>query len=197
LDYASSKQEVTMMSETAARVLTIIGLVFCGIGVAYIGFLLFTVIFVMISISWIPFITWIFMDLLIFSLVYFIIGLITGLILPGVAYGKINENSKTSAAVILIICGIINFLIVSLIGGILLLVGGIVVALWKPYEHEIYQTSTSKPPAHYPPSTTPVSKPVFAASETGTPQEKAFCMSCGSKLLGGEKFCPNCGASLD
>jgi len=186
-----------MMAETAARVITIIGLIFCGIGVVSLGFLLFTVIFVMVSISWIPFSTWIFMDLLIFSVGYFVIGLVTGLILPGVAYGRINENSKTSAAVILIICGIINFLIVSLIGGILLLVGGIVVAVWKPYVHEIYQPSTAKPPAHYPPSATPVSKPVFEASETGTPKEKAFCRSCGLKLVGGEKFCPNCGASLD
>ncbi|MFX1561975.1 MAG: zinc ribbon domain-containing protein [Promethearchaeota archaeon] len=185
------------MSDTAARVITIIGLVICGIGVFYLGYYVFISIYIIAVLSWIPFSTLVLMGVLIFSLVFFVIGLITGLILPGVAYGRINENSKTSAAVILIICGIIDILIVSWLGGILLLVGGIVAAVWKPYEHEVYQPYTATPPVQYPPSTTPVSKPVFEASEAKAPQEKAFCMHCGSKLVGGEKFCPTCGASLE
>jgi hypothetical protein len=185
------------MSDTAARIITIIGLVFCGIGVAYLALLVFTVIALMAEIAWIPFASWLIMDLLIFSVGYFIIGLVTGLILPGVAYGKINENSKNSAAAILIVCGIIDFLLVSLIGGILLLVGGIIAAVWKPFGHEEYRPSPVEPSVQYPPSTTPTSKLVTTQPEPSPPEGKAFCTYCGAKLSGGERYCPSCGASVD
>lgn len=185
------------MSDTAARVLTIIGIVFNGIVVVLLGLLVFLSVILMGWFSWMPFIGWAFWELLLITLGSFLLALVIGMIIPIYAYRKINPGSKTSAAVILIICGVIDLLIVSLIGGVLLLVGGIIVAVWKPYEHEEYRPHPAKPPVHYPPSTTPAPRPVTTTPEPGISEEQAFCTYCGSKFLGGEKFCPSCGASIE
>ncbi len=107
-----------MGNQDTAQVLTILG-------IFYNGFTLFFK-FLMAFFGW-PFMAMI--NALIDTLIWFVVGII----LPIITYNYIHKGSRGTAGFLLILAGIISFIFILFIGGVLLIVAGAIVAFRHPY----------------------------------------------------------------
>ncbi|MFX0168472.1 MAG: hypothetical protein ACFE89_03850 [Candidatus Hodarchaeota archaeon] len=106
-----------MGNQDTAQVLTILGIL-------YNGFTLFFK-FLMAFFGW-PFMAMI--NALIDTLIWFVVGII----LPIITYNDIPKGSRGTAGFLLILAGIISFIFIFFIGGVLLIVAGALVASRHP-----------------------------------------------------------------
>jgi len=183
-----------MSNDTAGRVLTIIGLVFNGLNfiIALAGLLLIGPVLALLELD--PLLGSFIMLVLAGVLVDFLLALIVGLVLPLVGYAKIRPESKATAGGILIASGVIGVIFVSIIGGILLLIAGIVVATWRPLEAGGYRPIPDKSLGPPPPFAAQPS--IAPAARLETPKGAQYCVACGTQLQGDERFCPVCGTTI-
>jgi hypothetical protein len=183
-----------MSNDTAGRVLTIIGLVFNGLNfiIALAGLLLVGPVLALLGLD--PLFDSLIMLVLAGVLADFLLALIVGLVLPLVGYAKIRPESKGTAGGILIASGVIGLIFISLIGGILLLIAGIVVAAWQPLAAGGYRPIPEKSLGPPPPFAAQPS--IVPAAKFETPKGARYCPACGTELQGDEHFCPVCGTTI-
>ncbi|MFX1576674.1 MAG: hypothetical protein ACFFCF_05835 [Promethearchaeota archaeon] len=161
----------------SAKVLTIIGIL-CN------GFILFFEF--LVGVFYFP--------MLFFTLIWFFIGII----LPMIAYNEIPKGNRGSAGGILIIAGILSLIFIFLIGGVLLIVAGALVASWNPYH------IPSKPSGHtkfhplgpyhvYDGKSIWIHQQPPSDSSTG---QKKKCVNCGAELNRIDQYCHECGTHV-
>jgi hypothetical protein len=121
-----------MSNDSAARVLTIIGLAFnvFSFALTLLSFVLLLPLLFLLGSD--PLLGSLFTLFFAPIIIGVLLALVIGLVLPVVAYTRIRPESKNTAATLLIASGVIGLIFVSLIGGILVLIAGIVVATWQP-----------------------------------------------------------------
>jgi hypothetical protein len=158
----------TMAPDDTAQALTIIGIVINGF------FLLFMSSLILIF-PWIIMIG--------------AVWLLLGIILPIIAYKDIPRGSQGPAGALLLISGIFSLIFIFVIGGILLIVAGALIASWNPYEYPRHRVrpywSHTPPPAY----TTTYNPPQsFARTKK--------CVNCGVELDREDQYCHTCGAHV-
>jgi hypothetical protein len=183
-----------MSNDSAARVLTIIGLIFNGLALAIVLLDLMMIVPLLALLGSDPLLA----SLAMFSLEIMagelLLTLIVGLILPLVAYGKIRPDSKGAAAGILVVSGAIGLLFIGIIGGILILIAGALVATWHPLGAEHYGPM---PVRSLGPPSPMAGQPGAAPGATlATPKGAKYCVTCGAELQGDERYCPVCGNAI-
>jgi len=183
-----------MSNDTAGRVLTIIGLVFNGFNfiISLLGLLLIGPVLALLGLD--PLMGSLAMLVIATTLANFLLALILGLVLPLVGYAKIRPESKGTAGAILIVSGVIGIIFISIIGGILLLLAGIVVAAWRPLEAGGYRPIPEKSLGPPPPFAAQPS--IAPAAKMESPKGAQYCVACGAQLQGDERFCPVCGTTV-
>jgi len=183
-----------MSNDSAARVLTIIGLAFnvFSFALTLLSFVLLLPLLFLLGSD--PLFGSLFTLFLAPIIIGVLLDLVIGLVLPVVAYTRIRPESKGTATAILIASGVLGLIFVSLIGGILVLIAGIIVATWQPLATVGYRPIPDKslgppPPFAAQPSVAPAAKSV-------TPKGAKYCVTCGAELQGDERFCPVCGGTI-
>jgi MFS family permease len=183
-----------MANDSTARILTIIGLAFNGLSFALSVLSLVLIIPLLALFASDP-LTGNFLMLLWAPIVIgVLLALIIGLALPAIAYTRIRPESKGTAAAILIASGIIGLILVSLIGGILVVIAGILVATWQPFAAGGYRPIPDKSLA--PPPSFAAQPSIAPTAKLQTPKGAQYCVACGTQLQGDERFCPVCGATV-
>ncbi|MFW9934592.1 MAG: hypothetical protein ACFFDU_03550 [Candidatus Thorarchaeota archaeon] len=161
----------------SAKVLTVIGIL-CNGFVLFFEFLL----------------GFLFLPLLFFTLIWFFVGII----LPMIAYNEIPRGNRGSAGGMLIIAGILSLIFIFLVGGVLLLVAGALVASWNPYPvtrrpsdqtqfhplgpYHVYDGKSIW--SHQPPS------------ESSSTAQTKRCVNCGAELNRIDQYCHECGTHV-
>jgi hypothetical protein len=152
----------------SAQVLTILGLV-CN------GFILFFEF--MLALVFFPY--------LFLTMIWFIVGIV----LPIIAYNDIPKGNRGPAGALLIISGIISLIFIFLIGGILLIVAGALVASSGP---------APSAPRHYDlrwirsPSSSQGTAYLVPLRGAGTKK----CVNCGADLDRIDQYCHVCGTNV-
>ncbi len=190
-------QSVEMGTQDTAQALTILGIICNG----YILFFPLALVFL----------GWLFMVMM-YTLIPTLIWFVVGIILPIISYNEIPKGSRGSAGIILILSGIVSLIFIFLIGGILLIVAGAIVATSNPYPTS--PTSYQRQWAHEPTSTRPSHQPHFhplgpyheyddtsiwnrsePSTGTSTAQTKK-CVNCGAELERIDQYCHTCGTHV-
>lgn len=117
--------------------------------------------------GWPGFFDW----LIIIMIISFGVDIILGIILPAFGYAKLNPESWKTAAVILIISGILT---IGGIGGILLIIAGAMAFTSGPAKSEVFE------------------KPLYSEK----PRPANVCAHCGAVLGGDDRYCAGCGAPV-
>ncbi|MFX1564941.1 MAG: hypothetical protein ACFFCH_03005 [Promethearchaeota archaeon] len=157
-----------MGTHDSAQALTILGIV-CNGFILFFEFLLAFVFF--------PF--------LFLTIIWFFIGII----FPIIAYNDIPKGNRGSAGALLIISGIISLIFIFLIGGILLIVAGALVASSNPapsvprYYDLRWVRSPSSPQGT-----------AYLVPQRGEGTKK--CVNCGADLDRVDQYCHVCGTDV-
>lgn len=186
-----------MGTQDTAQALTILGIIYNG----YILFSQFALVFF----------SWLF-PVMMYTLIPTLIWSVVGIILPIISYNEIPKGSRGSAGIVLILSGIASLIFIFLIGGILLIVAGAIVATWNPYPHS--PTSYQRQWAHEPTAPKPAYQPHFhplgpyhaydgqsiwtrrePSTSASTAQTKK-CVNCGAELDRIDQYCHICGTHV-
>ncbi|MFX1509991.1 MAG: hypothetical protein ACFFBR_06765 [Promethearchaeota archaeon] len=157
-----------MGTHDSAQTLTIIGIV-CNGFILLFEFLLSLVFF--------PY--------MFLTMIWFVVGIV----LPIIAYSDIPKGNRGSAGALLIISGIISLIFIFLIGGILLIVAGALVASSGPapsteryYDLRYVQSPSSSHGTAY----------LVPPRNVGTKK----CVNCGADLDRVDQYCHVCGTNV-
>lgn len=117
------------------------------------------------------------------------VWLLLGIILPIIAYKDISRGSQGPAGALLIVSGIFSLIFIYMIGGILLIVAGALVASWNPYQYPRHRVTSQRYYASPPAYTSTYISPVSDASTKK-------CVNCGVELDREDQYCHTCGTHV-